>query len=351
MSVTAGALAAPGTFEPLGRPFEPSWWTRGGHRQTLLGFWYRRQVRWERPAEDLLADVGDGVRLLLRASWQPGPREARPALLLIHGLGGWDQAAYGLCTGDLAYRLGWHVVRMNMRGAGDSARLYAGLYNAGLDVDLVAALGMVARETPAVGVIGFSLGANLALLALGRSAARIPEAVLAVAGVSPPLDLARCARRIGHPTNRAYQRYFMRNLRIAYQYRQRLRPDLYEAGREIAPRTLWEWDEAITAPYGGYPSAAEYYARSSAGPHLTAIQRPTLIVAAEDDPMIPGDSVSSWALPASGVVRREMLPTGGHVGFVAPTAAIGRFWAGERAMAFLESVRGAGAGSATPSRP
>ena len=65
------------------------------------------------------------------------------------------------------------------------------------------------------------------------------------------------------------------------------------------------------------------------------IERPTLILAAEDDPMIPGDSVARWPLPSSGLVRREMLPTGGHVGFVAPTKAPGRFWAAERVMEFL----------------
>ena len=316
----------------------PAAWTRGGHRQTLLGFWYRRGLRWPHPTEDVLVDVGEGIRLLLRASWQDGPREARPAVVLIHGLGGWDQAAYGLATGELAFRRGWHVVRMNMRGAGDSARVFAGLYNAGLDLDLAAALAAVARQTPRVGVIGFSLGANLALLALGRSPARLPPGVFAAAAVSPPLDLARCAARIESPLNRHYQAYFMRNLRLAYQHRQSLRPDLYEAGRELHPRTIREWDAAITAPYGGYASADEYYRHSSAGAYLPAIGCPALIVAAEDDPLVPADSVRSWPLPASGIVEREMMPTGGHVGFVAPTRAPGRFWAAERTMAFLEDV-------------
>jgi len=35
-------------------------------------------------------------------------------------------------------------------------------------------------------------------------------------------------------------------------------------------------------------------------------------------------------------VQREMTSSGGHVGFVAPTSAPGRFWAAERALAFLE---------------
>jgi predicted alpha/beta-fold hydrolase len=333
---------------PGSRAFAPAWWTRGGHRQTVLGFWYRRNLRWTLPTEDLIADVGDGVKLLLRASWQPGDRAAAPAVVLVHGLGGWDLATYGLATGAHAYAMGWHVVRMNMRGAGDSARVYAGLYNAGLDLDLIAALGAVAAHTPRVAVIGFSLGANLALLAAGRSRALLPPAVERVVAVSPPLDLAACVVRLDAPTNRPYQSYFMRNLREAYRYRQQLRPDLYEPGHERRPRTLREWDEMITAPHGGYASGAEYYERSSSGPHVAAIRHPTLIVAALDDPLIPGESVSRWPLPASGVVVREMLPTGGHVGFVAPTSAPGRFWAAERAMAFLA---GAPTATATPPSP
>ena len=317
------------------RPFEPARWARGGHVQTLLGFWARRHLRWTLPTEDLLADAGDGVRLLLRATWQPGDRAARPALVLVHGLGGWDMAAYGLATGMLAHATGWHVVRMNMRGAGDSARVYAGLYNAGLDLDLVAALNAVAAHAKRVHVIGFSLGANLALLALGRSGHLVPKALERAVAVSPPLDLAACVANLEKPWNRVYQEYFMRNLRIAYRYRRELRPDLYEHGLERGPRTIREWDQAITAPRGGYASADEYYERSSSGRWLSSIGVPTLLLAAEDDPLIPGESVTRWPLPASGLVAREMLPTGGHVGFVAPTVAPGRFWAAERAMAFL----------------
>ena len=60
--------------------FRPPLLAVGGHRQTLLGFWYRRKLRWTLPVEDLVVEAGDGIRLLLRASWQPGPREVRPAL-------------------------------------------------------------------------------------------------------------------------------------------------------------------------------------------------------------------------------------------------------------------------------
>lgn len=284
-------------------------------------------------------EAGGGVRLLLRVSWQAGLREARPALVLVHGLGGWDGAKYGLATGALAWSRGWHVVRMNMRGAGDSMGLSPVLSNAGLDSDLVLVLNVLAGSTPRLAVVGFSLGANLALLALGRSGARLPSGLVGVVGVSPPLELGACASALDAPGNVLYQLYFMRNLRRAYRERQAARPDLYDAGRERGLTTVRAYDEAITAPYGGYRDAADYYARSSAGPHLAAITRPALVLAAQDDPMIPAASVSRWPLPKSGLVSREITSTGGHVGFVAPSAAPGLFWAGERALDFLEGLR------------
>lgn len=320
------------------RPFRPHRLLIGGHRQTLVGYWRRHRLTWTLPTEDLIVEAGEDVRLLVRASWQAGAREKRPALVLVHGLGSSDQASYALATGRLAWQRGWHVLRMNMRGAGDGEALCPRLYNAGLDQDLVAVLKAAAAATPRVAMVGFSLGGNLALLALGRRASELPPGLFAAVSVSAPLDLAACADALERPVNRLYQDWFMRGLRASYIRRQRLRPDLYEGGREQGLRTVRQFDDAITAPYGGYRGAADYYFRSSSGRYLGGIDRPTLILTAADDPMVPASSVASWEL--STAVSREMLSTGGHMGFVAPTDAPAHFWAGERAICFLERCRG-----------
>jgi hypothetical protein len=323
-----------------GNGFHPHPWSVGGHRQTLLGYWRRRFLRWTLPAEDLVVEAAEDARLLLRATWQEGPREARPVLVLVHGLGGCDSSSYNLATGLHAYERGWHVVRVNLRGAGDGLGLCARLYNAGLDDDLVAALRCVAAFTPRMAVAGFSLGGNLTLLALARRDEALPQGLLAAAVVSPPLDLSGCADALERPGNRLYRHDYLRNLRRLYRERQGLRPDLYEAGRERGCRTIRAYDAAITAPYGGYASAEDYYARSSCGPLLASVRRRALILAALDDPLIPAETVERWPLPASGLVHREMLATGGHVGFVAPTRAPGCFWAAAKVLDFLESCIG-----------
>jgi predicted alpha/beta-fold hydrolase len=296
----------------------------------------RRHLRWRLPSEDLVVEAGRGVRLLLRASWQSGPREDRRALLVVHGLGGSDTSSYVVATGRLAFARGWHVVRMNMRGSGDGFALCPLLYNAGLDTDVLSSVSALSSLVPRISVVGFSLGANMALLALGRRREHLPEALGGVAAVCPPLDLSACADALEAPGNSVYQRYFMQMLSEGYRCRNRARPDLFAGGRELGLRTVREYDERITAPFGGYESAAQYYERSSAGPWLASIDRPALVLAAADDPMIPSRSVAGWPLSPS--VRREIVPTGGHVGFVGRSQAPGWFWAPERVMDFLEAA-------------
>ena len=202
-----------------------------------------------------------------------------------------------------------------MRGAGDAEALCPRLYNAGLDGDLLAALAALA--------LPHAHPRRRRLLAGREPRAPRPGARWR----SPPRGSGRRGRGVAAPGSRRlrgrarpareplYQSYFVRNLKAAYRRRQRLRPDLYEAGRERGLRTIREYDDVITAPYGGYASAEEYYAASSAGPRLGALTRPALVLAALDDPMVPGDSVARWPLPRPASSAGD-APTGGHVGFV-----------------------------------
>jgi predicted alpha/beta-fold hydrolase len=315
------------------RSFRPFLGTGGGHRQTLLGYLLRRSMRWTLPSEDLIVESKDGERLLVRASFQEQAREKSPALVLVHGLGGSDASGYLVAAGLLAYRRGYHVLRMNMRGAGDSEGLCRGLYNAGLDQDLLSVLERAAGETPAVAAAGFSLGASLMLLTLGRRREALPKAVFGAAAVSPPLSLRACALALERGGNRLYAAHFMGGLRRSYRRKQQVLPSLYEARLEAGTRTVFEFDDLITARYGGYTGAEDYYERSSAGPWLSRIDRPTLVLAAQDDPMIPIESILPFA--SSGAVTREYSRTGGHVGFLGEAEAPGHFWAAERILSFL----------------
>ena len=280
----------------------------------------------------MVVEAGDGVRILLRASWQP--ERERPALLVIHGLEGCDRSPNVIAIGLHAYGAGWHVVRMNLRGCGDSLPLCPRLYNAGMTSDLVAVLRWLAGRVTRFAVASFSLGGNLALLTLARERERIPDELFAVAAICPPLDMSACADALERRANWIYQLQFVSSLNASYRKRQKLLPDAYEPDRERGVATVREFDDRITAFYGGYRDAEDYYRQVSPGPRLEAIDRRALILAASDDPFIPETSMRKWRLSDS--VTISIVEGGGHVGFVGRSDAPGHFWAADRVLAFLE---------------
>jgi len=307
----------------------------GGHLQTLGGVLARSFLKWPFPSEDIVVEAGHDVRLLLRASWQEKGAD-RPALLLVHGLEGSDEAHYLVSTGVAAFRSGWHVVRMNMRGCGDSLSLCPQLYNAGLTGDLRAATEWLASRVARFAIVGFSLGAGLTLLTLARERRRLPGALKAASAVCPPLDMTRCADALEERANFIYQARFTGSLCASYKRRQRRAPERYELGRERGITTLRQFDDVITAFYGGYRNAEAYYQSVSTGPVLAELERPTLVLSSTNDPFIPLESVLHWQL--SGAVTLEITKGAGHVGFVGPSCAPRFFWAADRVLRFFEQI-------------
>src|SRR6202012_3202852 len=77
--------AADSVWEPP--PFRPSRWLRGGHAQTLGGFYLPGQ-QYPYRATQHRVDLGDGDAIVLHDDRPDGWREDHPAVLLIHGLAG-----------------------------------------------------------------------------------------------------------------------------------------------------------------------------------------------------------------------------------------------------------------------
>ena len=307
----------------------------GSHFQTIGGQFARSFLEWPFATEDSVVAAEDDVRLLVRASWQPDGR-VRPALLLVHGLEGSDGSRYMISTGILAFNAGYHVIRMNMRGCGDSLELCPRLYNAGLTADLVAVFDWLAKRVPRFAVGGFSLGAGLTLLTLAREKQRLPAACAGAVAVCPPLDMSLCADALELRKNWIYQFRFTRSLCRSYRARQRLSPERFEKGRERGIASLRQFDDVVTAHYGGYGDAEHYYRTVSAGPRLAEIDRPTLVLGTDNDPFIPYNSIAHW--PHSENVRVEIVEGGGHVGFLGASKAPRYFWGADRMLAFLHAI-------------
>jgi predicted alpha/beta-fold hydrolase len=313
------------------RPFTAPLWLASTHLQSLgatLPLW--APPRSFRPALPEILRIGlpTGGALHAHAWWQlPRDRDGsgrRPAAIIVHGVGGSSGSRYVVRAAVSLHRAGWHVVRLDLRGAGDSIPDAPALYHAGLTEDLRIAVDHVAAHAQVEGIalVGFSLGGHVVLrLAgeLGASNDPEPSALRAAVAISSPLDLAEVVRAIERLRSLPYHLYVLRRLVRQAEEFARAHPHraLYSAGLLRGLRTIRAYDGEVIAPMHGFASADDYYARASAGPFVRHIRVPTLLVHAEDDPMVPAHTVRSWLRDAPGALQQAWTRRGGHVGWFA----------------------------------
>jgi predicted alpha/beta-fold hydrolase len=316
-----------------GRPFEPHPLLRGGHTQTVAGWawprsWRLGALRAHATDEDRLFEVEPGVRLLARCRWHEN-RTSRPTLVVVHGLGGSDASSYIRGTAELAYQAGINVVRLNQRNCGGTEDLTPTLYHSGLSGDLRAVVAeLLDRDRlPGILIAGFSMGSNLALKMAGELADEEWPGLLGICAISPPIDLSETARHLEDPSNRLYQWRFVSGLKRMMARKKELYPRLYDLRELGRIRTVHQFDELYTAPHAGFSDAEDYYTKSSSLPLLAKIRVPTLILHAQDDPLVP---LAPFLRPEAHENPSVMVVTphqGGHVGFVSSEGKGRRFWA------------------------
>jgi uncharacterized protein len=314
--------------------FVPRRFLRNKHLQTLAGNFLPRQNLLP-PPEERLFQVEEDVQLLCHCHWQP-QHESRATVVIVHGLEGSSLSQYVVGTGSKGWEAGMNVVRMNMRTCGGTEELTPTLYHSGLSTDVGAVIATLVEQDrlQRIGVVGYSMGGNLVLKLAGEWGSEAPEAVSAVAAVSPAADLAASADAMHEPSNRIYEWKFLLGLMRRYRRKSILSPEIYRKAARY-PRSIREFDDVITAPYSGFASAQDYYTRAAASRVAERIGVPTLVVHSTDDPfirMLPETRAKFLANPHVTLLETEH---GGHCAFLAqPNGYDGR-WAERQIIQFF----------------
>ncbi|MBI3709722.1 MAG: alpha/beta fold hydrolase [Proteobacteria bacterium] len=261
--------------------------------------------------------MGDGTGDVMSGELNMPAGTRRRLVVLIHGLSGCADSLYIRASARHFAEEGFPVLRLNLRGAGPTRDRCRQLYHAGRSGDLRAAFAALAKLEPemmrtGIFAAGYSLGANLLIKYLAEQGADTP--VAAAAAVSTPIDLKATSLRLMAPRNAVYQLYLLNGMRYgALGARAELTPTQREA--VLGARSVYEFDDRVTAPRAGFKGAEEYYAASSTGARLAEIKVPTLVLHARDDPWIPVaayDAIDWRRMPK----LTPVLPdAGGHVGF------------------------------------
>jgi hypothetical protein len=333
-------------------PFVPLF--RDSHLQTIAGrYWPARLAENSWPTQARYFSTEPGVKVLAHYNAHPpgagtaatggpflgeaaGSKQRRPLVLAVHGLTASSQAPYMRTLAQHALTAGFDVVRLNVRNCGGTEHLAPTLYHSGLTADLRA---VVEQLAPApLFLAGFSMGGNMVLKLAGEWGEHPPPHVQAVCGISVPIRLGVCARRLGEPGNRIYELRFLRELRRTLRRKQQAMPGSFAAPRWDGIRSIYDFDDAITAPAFGFDDADHYYESQSSAGFLGRIRVPALLIQAQDDPFIPFEVFEDVPLNQNSNLRLEAPAHGGHVAFLSRRTP--RFWAIAQAVRFFESLSG-----------
>jgi len=315
--------------------FEPRRFLRGGHLQTLAGFFLVRNIKLP-AAEHRYVEVASGVKTLCHCHWQPDRRNAL-TVLIVHGLEGSSDSGYVLGVAAKGLAAGMNVVRVNQRNCGGTDHLAPTLYNSSLSGDIAA----VARDViehdkiARFALAGFSMGGNLVLKTAGEWGREAPPEFRAVAAVCPAMDLAVSADALHFPSNRIYEEYFMLKLRRRFRAKAKLFPTHFDSARLRGVNTLREFDDKITAYYCGFDGAVDYYARAAASNTVNRIAVPGLILHAATDPFIHLIPETRRKIAANPNLTFIETPDGGHCSFLAEANGYDGRWAEQQVIEFL----------------
>ena len=295
--------------------FEPAWWLRNRHAQTIYpALPWSGCPQLELRTEVLELPDGDATTV----DWMTGgpePDSGTPILIILHGLEGSANSTYARLLLQAATDNGWRAAVLHFRDCGDYRNRLPRRYHAGETNDIryfLEKLRTAGHEGPMMAV-GFSLGGNVLLKYLGENGANTP--LDAAAAVCVPLNLHNSAKALTSGFSKVYQSILLKRMKNAVRRKFDRHTAAFDWHRAMAARTFAEFDDAVTAPLHGFRGKDEYYDRCSSVTYLKGICRPTLIINALDDPFMT-PSIIPLASQLSEDVHFEVSRHGGHVGFI-----------------------------------
>jgi hypothetical protein len=276
-----------------------------------------------------------------------------PVVVLFHGLEGGSDSHYARALLAALARANWRGVVAHFRGCGGEPNRLPRAYHSGDHAEVGAMLGAIRSRIPEQApfyAVGVSLGGSALLNWLGRAGGDASRTLAAAAAVSAPLDLMAAGISINQGLNRIYAAHFLSSLKPKSLAIARRFPGSLDPVKIRRTRTMWDFDDVVTAPLHGFAGTRDYWTRASSKPWLAAIALPTLVINARNDPFIPARSLPS-ARDVSTAVMLEQPRHGGHAGFVHGPFPGNLGWLPARLLHFFAGIPGHHTVRPTPDPP
>jgi uncharacterized protein len=313
-------------------PYSPPWFLDDGLLMTIYVAFRSSQV-WQSTLEEpepsyqkVIFTQGE-VPL---AGWVAIPPNPKGTFVGTYGITGTlDNQWFLKILGRKAYAQNYAVVLFDWRAHGESAKLSAVLTSDGINEgkDFVS----IARESKTLGCpapfwfTGYSLGGQLALWGiyyaqfLSADSGLCADEVAGCAVICPNLDSnLSLPYLVKHPTGKYIERAIAKELKKLVLKIAAYHPQEFDLSAIEQVNSIWDFDHELVIPRLNFKSVEEYYAACSAWQILPQINKPTLILYAEDDPMFAPSIIGQLKTVCSHneALKLVLTKAGGHVGYV-----------------------------------
>ncbi|MFC3122620.1 hydrolase [Agaribacter flavus] len=309
-------------------------WAKNRHFQTIWPKYAIPVPKLNTIQERVATSDGDFVDL----AWYLPP-EPKAIAVVFHGLEGSIHSHYIGHLFSTLYRAGMGAVLMHFRGCSGELNLTPRAYHSGDTEDANYILKHVKQRyvDTKLFCVGFSLGGNMLLKLLAEPK---EHPVVSAVAVSAPIDLHACAEAINTGFSALYQSHLLKSMKANVLLKMQhvdMTRYLNLTREEIkALSSFRDFDEHITARLHGFASADDYYSKCSAISCLQAINIPTLMLHAADDPFMDNRVIPNNE-QLSNSLAYELSAHGGHVGFVHGSPVKPRLWLPERITKFIKA--------------
>jgi uncharacterized protein len=258
---------------------------------------------------------------------------SKKLVILTHGLEGNSQRAYMRGMAKKFSGEGWDVLAWNCRSCSGQINRALRLYNHGEIEDIGTVVEHAIRKNgyESVVLIGFSMGGNISLKYAGVNAGRLPKEVKTVVAFSAPLDMGSSTNLLKKWDNFLYKRLFVTGLTRKALIKAEMHPGQIDASKLLLLKDWGKLVEFFSVDINGYKSTEDFYFHGSAVNFIENIAIPSLIVQAQNDPMLSPECMPFALCKNHKFIYLETPKKGGHVGFQRRDIE-GAFWSEARAL-------------------
>ena len=254
--------------------------------------------------------------------------------IFTHGFLGDTSRPY-LLGGVKAFNLtGYDALAWNHRGLGGEINRFEKITTHGSSDDLeeVINLALSKNQYTEIVLVGYSKGGNIALKYAGEKGGNIPSEIKNVVAISTPTDLQGSVDVMGK--DGFYTNRFLKKLTKFLQNRKELIDnEVFKDFKKF--KYLDDYSDNYIAPLNGFKDGREYYNSCSAMHVVDKIRIPTLIINAQNDPVLSESCSMKEVAQTSDYIFSETPLYGGHCGFYQSNKD-GLYWVDKRVVEFVK---------------